>query len=113
MSRWLRTLLVPLALACAGERSPVERTLAEHAGELRAAAATRPELRLQCQPADAEVLVDGVLQGLCSDFAEQGIGLDEAAHHVEVRKPGFSPFFTAVQAGRARTGLKVELRPLE
>ena len=105
-------LLAAVALACSGERTPVERALAEHASQLQGFSSTRQELRLECLPSDAEILVDGVLQGLCSDFAAQGIGLDDAPHHVEVRRPGFSPFFTAVQAGRARTGLKIELRPV-
>jgi hypothetical protein len=100
-------------LGCASEQSAIERALADHAAEVQSASTTRPELRLDCAPADAEVLLDGVLQGICADFQTTGLMLDDAPHQVEVRKPGFSPFFTAVQAGRARAAMRVELKPTQ
>lgn len=100
-------------LGCTGKHSAIERALADHAEDLQSASTTRPELRLDCAPADAEVLLDGVTQGTCADFAGRGLMLDDAAHQVEVRKPGFSPFFTAVQTGRARAAMRVELRPAQ
>jgi len=105
-------LWVVFAAGCASDPGMVERALAEHAEQFERAQQIAPALRLDCSEPDAEVLLDAVMQGHCSDFSTSGLALDDEAHHVEVRKAGFRPFFTQVQAGRARTSLRVELAAL-
>ena len=78
-------------------------------------AAKRGDLVLRCEPSDAQVLLDGVEQGTCSDFAGVSRSLrlgDSGFHHVEVKKRGFYPYTTYYQPSGARVTLKVKLRPL-
>jgi len=99
-------------LAGCASTHPVERTLAEHSEELTVERRFAGDLKLDCSPKDAEVLLDGVLQGTCEDFADQLLRLDEADHVVEVGKIGFQPYRIVVQAGRTRTALKAQLAPM-
>ena len=101
-------LLLPLACATP---SPVERVLAEHADELRASPVIEGDLHLACSPPDAEVLLGGVLQGRCEDFASRGLALGDEAQRLEVRKAGYATYSAQLFAGNARTRLKVELLP--
>jgi hypothetical protein len=92
----------------------MEKALAEHAGELQAGGKERaiaPGLSLKCSPADAEVLVDGVLQGRCVDLEGRILPLSKGMHGVEVKKGGFRPYSAMVEAGKARTLLSTELSP--
>ncbi|RYZ37709.1 MAG: PEGA domain-containing protein [Myxococcaceae bacterium] len=86
------------------------------AQELMAAAeGKRGDVVLRCEPADAEVLLDGVQQGLCSDFSSVSRSLrlaDEGFHQVEVKKRGFWPYTTYYAPSGARVTLKVKLRPV-
>ena len=69
---------------------------------------------LRCSPADAEVLLDGVMQGLCSDFAplSAGLSVGEGLHAIEVRRDGYWPYTTYVEPHNARATLRAELRPM-
>ncbi len=50
-------------------------------------------LRLRCEPPNAEVLVNGVTQGLASDFAApRSLKLEPGLHRIEVRKAGYATF---------------------
>lgn len=68
-----------------------------------------PELWLSCGNPGAEVLLDGILQGLCSDFMGKGIPLADGPHQLEVRQSGYLPYVATVEAGRARMTLNVDL----
>lgn len=102
-----------LAVGCAHEPSPFDRLVAEHPELLREARAVDGDLKLTCDHEDAEVYVDGVLQGLCGDFGPNAlVRLSDGPHEIEVRKPGFVPYRAQVLAGDARTSLNVVLAPM-
>ncbi|RKH68051.1 PEGA domain-containing protein [Corallococcus aberystwythensis] len=77
--------------------------------------AKRGDLVLRCEPADAQVLLDGVEQGTCTDFAgvSRSLRLGAAGfHQVVVKKRGFYPYTTYYEPSGARVTLKVKLRPV-
>lgn len=68
------------------------------------------ELVMRCDPADAEVWVDGVPRGACSDFAGgRGLSLGEGLSRIEVKKQGFRSYQTFIDAGGTRATLTVAL----
>lgn len=81
---------------------------------LAATAGRTGDLRLMCQPEDAQVVLDGVPQGLCSDFSGRPAGLTVGSgmHRVEVTKEGFLPYVTYLSPSGARTSLGITLQPL-
>ncbi len=95
---------------CAGRQEP--ESVAKARALLEGAQTPSGNLALRCEPEDAEVYLDGVLQGLCSDFTGSpkslrvGVGL----HHVEVKKQGFWPYTTYYEASGARARLTIQLR---
>jgi hypothetical protein len=107
---WLT--VVAVVAGCSGRQQPESVT---RAGELMASAkSTSGDLALRCEPADAEVYLDGVQQGLCSDFTGSPKSLrvvGEGLHHIEVKKQGFWPYTTYYEANGARARLTIQLRP--
>lgn len=107
---WLAAALA--VFGCAGrEREPESVAKAR---ELLAGAETPTgNLALRCEPADAEVYLDGVLQGLCSDFtgSPRGLRVGVGLHHIEVKKQGFWPYTTYYEPSGARARLTIQLRP--
>jgi hypothetical protein len=96
---------------CSGRQQPESVT---KAGELMAGAKTPSgDLALRCEPVDAEVYLDGVLQGLCSDFtgSPKSLRVGEGLHQIEVKKQGFWPYTTYYEANGARARLTIQLRP--
>lgn len=79
---------------------------------LRSAEAPRGDVVLKCEPSDAEVYLDGVIQGLCSDFGGAPVGLrvGEGLHRIEVMKEGFWPYTTYFEPSGARATLRIQLR---
>lgn len=73
----------------------------------------RSELVLRCTPPDAEVSLDGVPQGTCDDFdgEPRGLGLGKGSRRVEVKKRGFSPWESWMQADGTRVVMDVTLIP--
>ena len=71
------------------------------------------DLTLGCDPADADVWLDGVPFGTCLDFSgdPKGLSLSDGMHKVEVKKAGFWPYETYVDSGGARAALTVKLSP--
>lgn len=70
---------------------------------------------VRCTPADARILLEGVLQGTCAMLAEAGRGLtvtDQRLHRLEVKHRGFHPYVTYVAPGGTRATLEVKLVPL-
>ena len=105
--------LAALLLAgCAAHEPPA--TVARARQLLDASARTRGNVVLRCTPQDAEVLLDGVLQGLCSDFepASAGLTVGEGLHGIEVRRDGYWPYTTYVEPHNARATLRATLRPM-
>jgi hypothetical protein len=106
-ARWASLLFLA---AC---RTPAEGTAAGRAeAVLEKPWERRGDLVLSCQPGDAEVDVDGVPRGLCSDFGEgKGIQLGEGMHHVEVKKAGFTPYETYCEPSGTQAAVAVSLQP--
>lgn len=105
---WLAAVV---AVGCSGRQQPESVT---RAGELLSGAqATSGNLALLCKPEDAEVYLDGVLQGLCSDFtgSPRSLRVGEGLHQIEVKKQGFWPYTTYYEANGARAKLTIQLRP--
>lgn len=71
------------------------------------------ELVLRCSPTDAEVALDGVSQGLCSDFtgAPQALKVGERPRRIEVKKSGFQTWETWLSADQTRVVMNVTLLP--
>ena len=72
-------------------------------------------VRLEVQPRDAEVFIDGYFAGLVDDFdgRMQGLELESGGYNVEIRKPGWETltFDVRVTPGRT-TRYKSELIPI-
>ncbi len=81
---------------------------------MRRATDRNGDVQLHCDHADAEVLVDGVLQGRCEDFAgaPRRLPVGEGMHLIEVTKAGFARYQTYFQPSGARAILDIKLRPL-
>lgn len=71
------------------------------------------DLVLACDPADADVLLDGVPTGTCLDYSgdPRALKLSDGLHKVEVKKSGFWPYETYVDSGGTRASLTVKLSP--
>lgn len=118
-------LLISGALAgCAGTRNtksapdatPNDVPAQQRAVELLEQDAGRKgNVWIRCEPAEAVILLEGVLQGTCGMLAEAGRGLtvtDRRLHRLEVKQRGFHPYVTYVAPGGTRTTLQVTLQPL-
>jgi len=108
----LASLTLLLMSACATTiPTPVEQALAGHEEALQGMGIREIEagVALFCSPPEAEVLVDGVLQGSCRDIDGQLLRLGEGSHRVQVAKPGMRPYEARVATGKARTVLRVQL----
>ncbi|MFP2903791.1 PEGA domain-containing protein [Pyxidicoccus sp. 3LFB2] len=105
---WL--VLAVVVSGCAGRQEPesVARARALMAG----AETPSGNLALRCEPEDAEVYLDGVLQGLCSDFtgSPKSLRVGAGLHHIEVKKHGFWPYTTYYEPSGARARLTIQLR---
>lgn len=68
---------------------------------------------LHCDPTDAEVALDGVPVGLCSDYAgdERGLSTGPGDHTLEFRKRGHFGYRTVVAPDRAQAVVQVRLTP--
>ncbi len=103
--------LLALLAGCA---TPVEQPSVARAREAVTSSSARTgDLRLQCDPADAEVWLDGVPQGICTDFSgtPAGLKVGEGMHRVEVLKQGFLPYVTYLSPSGARASLRITLVP--
>jgi hypothetical protein len=71
------------------------------------------DLVLACLPKDAEVAVDGVPRGLCSDFThERRVQLGKGMHRVDVKREGYEPYQTFCEPSGTQATMAVSLRPL-
>jgi hypothetical protein len=71
------------------------------------------ELVLDCAPSDAEVALDGVTQGVCSDFGRdhRSLKVGTLARKVEVRKSGYHTWESWLAADQTRVVISVKLLP--
>ncbi|MCP3142091.1 PEGA domain-containing protein [Pyxidicoccus xibeiensis] len=108
---WLAAVVVAVS-GCARRQEPESVTRAR--ALMEGAEQTSGNLALRCEPEDADVYLDGVLQGQCSDFtgSPKGLRVGVGLHHVEVKKQGFWPYTTYYEASGARARLTIQLRPM-
>ncbi|RLB59628.1 MAG: hypothetical protein DRI34_01250 [Deltaproteobacteria bacterium] len=99
----LTAALALLAAACAGNRADIPQPVML-AGENTMA------LQVDCQPEQAEVEIDGVLQGSCASLNGKRIRLPAGSHRLQVRAPGFRPFTSQVDARGMLQRLTVTLQ---
>ena len=114
-ARW-SLVLVGLMLGCASGPEQVDSPVATRAREmLRSMRSRHGNLLLRCEPSDAEVYLDGVLQGVCTDFGEgpSGLQVGVGLHRIDVKKDGYWPYTTYYEPSSARAGLTLRLRPVE
>lgn len=106
---------VGLVLGCA-TGPELESAVVDRARELmRSRKSRHGNLLLRCEPSDAEVYLDGVLQGVCTDFGggPNGLRVGVGLHRIDVKKDGYWPHTTYYEPGSARAGLTIRLRPVE
>jgi hypothetical protein len=104
-----------LVLGCASGPEQVDSPAADRARDLmRAMRSRNGNLLLRCEPEDAEVLLDGVLQGVCTDFGGKPSGLQVGLgmHRIDVKKDGYWPYTTYFEPSNARAGLTIKLRSM-
>jgi hypothetical protein len=109
---WWVVAVLEWGAGCAGRQDEPE-SLIRAREVLRTAEAPRGDVLLKCEPSDGEVYLDGVIQGLCSDFAGAPVGLTvgEGLHRIEVKKEGFWPYTTYFEPSGARAVLRIQLQP--
>ncbi|MFY0522489.1 PEGA domain-containing protein [Archangium gephyra] len=110
---WLA--VVGLVLGCASGPEQVDSPAADRARELmRAMRSRNGNLLLRCEPEDAEVYLDGVVQGVCTDFGgkPKGLQVGLGLHRIDVKKDGYWPYTTYFEPSSARAGLTIKLRSM-
>ncbi|MDY7231549.1 PEGA domain-containing protein [Hyalangium rubrum] len=102
-----------VALSCAG-RQEEPATLGQARELLRNAGTPSGDVVLRCEPPDAEVYLDGVIQGICTDFrgSPRGLRVGKGLHQIEVRKQGYWPYTTYFEPHGARAALDVRLQTM-
>lgn len=105
MTRWGGVVCLGLLGACGhtappGAESPAMLALATGPGPWLGRA-ERGNVALDVLPADAEVFVDGVLQGIADDFdgVPRYLEVAPGVRRVEFRKPGMKPWATVLVVG--------------
>ncbi len=93
-----------VVLSAPGYKNWIRAVFADPGRKLSVLARLEPilaQVRVQGEPADADLVVDGVVRGK----APQSFELTATEHHIEVRKQGFQPFKDVVtpEAGLDRT----------
>jgi len=78
-------------------------------------AAERGNLLLRCEPEDAEILLDGIPQGNCSDYAAKGLQTEASPYlrKIVVSKAGYWPYEAMVALDSSRVNLNVRLQPMQ
>jgi hypothetical protein len=71
------------------------------------------DVRINCDILDADVYVDGVIQGSAADFdgSHALLYIGEGLHRVEIRKAGYQTYEAGVEGGNAVVVLNVHLLP--
>jgi hypothetical protein len=113
MRSGLHATVVLALLGCAG-RQDEPATVSKARELLRGAEAPSGDVVLRCEPPDSEVYLDGVIQGLCTDFrgAPRGLRVGAGLHQIEVKKEGYWPYTTYIEPHGARAVLEVRLRAM-
>jgi hypothetical protein len=100
-----------------GEMMKTLALLAVTFGFLTGCATMKPEasgtLTVECNVPDAAVLLDDDVVGRAGELKKNGKSLRPGFYRVELRQPGFYPFFTEINVPEGgATAVKAELHPL-
>jgi len=78
-------------------------------------AAKRGNLFILCEPEHAEILLDGIPQGSCLDYATQGLQIQESPvlRKIVVTQTGYWPYEAMVAIDRSKVNLRVQLHPMQ
>ncbi len=101
--------------ACVAQPACQGPSAAQRAGSFDTTAVAREgRVVLQCQPADAQVFLDGVPVGLCSDYAtdDRGLPVGAGMHTLEFRKSGHYSSRAEVAPDRSQAVVHIQLPPL-
>lgn len=89
----------------------VSAALAVSCATVQPAGATA--FRVECNVADAFVLVDDVLVGRVSEWSQRGRHIRPGSHRIEIRHPNYHAHYQEITAtDGAELVIKTELRPL-
>jgi len=82
-------------------------------GQLKSVKPDSLAVRIDCQPGEAEVRMDGVLQGTCKILSrpEAVIMLSAGTHELEIAADGFRGFRSIVSGKGIQESLTVRLTP--
>lgn len=108
--------LMALGPGCASGPEQVGSPAADWTRELMRSRKSRPvNLLLRCEPSDAEVYLDGVLQGVCTGFGggPGGLQVEAGLHRIDVKKAGYWPYMTYYDSDSGRAGLNIQLKPVK
>ena len=106
-------MLGALAMASCAQQPPLELPVMSQLQSLDGRKAAEGNLELHVDPADAKIEIDGVEQGLASDFdgLKGCLKLRAGSHQLGVSKEGYTAVEMTVYAGDdGRQSLKVELQ---
>lgn len=109
----MRLCLLLLLAGCATTDQPASLKQVDEGMAALGGRAWGSDVTLGCDPADADVFLDGVPHGTCLDFSgnPRGLSLSDGMHKVEVKKSGFWPYETYVDSGGTRAALTIKLTP--
>lgn len=103
--------LAVAACATAPAKGPFDGLAVSAPARAALRTSTRAELVLRCSQADAEVVLDGVPQGTCDDYdgEPRALALGRGQRRLEVKKPGFAPWESFIEADGTRVVVDVTL----
>jgi len=106
--------LAALLLACSHSAMPLPSAMQQlDAADLRPRT-LEGDVRIDCDVKDAEVFLDGVVQGQVRDFdgTEALLKTGDGVHRVEIRKPGYQTYVTDLVAGNTIVVISVHLQQM-
>lgn len=106
---WVSALL----LGCATQQTSA--VVAQVEKGMRRPTVKSGQVRLLCTPGDAEVFIDGISVGACSQFEGKpsGLTLSKGLRQVVVKKNGFLPYSSYLDSDGTRVALTIDLIPAQ
>ena len=92
MSLRVWPLIAGLMLGCGGG-------VIQREGEVPAPPPGTGYLEIECSPKTTELYVDGRFWGVVEGYARHVVQLPEGSHRVELRAPGYYPWYGLIEAG--------------
>lgn len=96
-------------VGCGSTPTPVRTTVTPDAAPGPSKSAGR--IDVDCEPRDAQVLVDDQLRGTADEVVKAGgLSLDQGHHRIEIKLEGYHPFRFELILGAKTEVIKVRLR---